>query len=479
MRVSSPIQLLLRLLPVSGLTVLSSLAGAQEWEYGVDVDLGVVRSDNVFLADEGDERWDTVYLVSPEFYAEVDRDRLEANLRYRPQAVFFNDYSESDEVYHQVDASVTGALIRDRFFVYLSAVNFQSVVTPEGQIPTNNLSITDNRADSTVYEVRPYLLQKLGAAELYASVAYIGTDYEESSFQTSDERQAYISLDNFSRQQGIAWKIDYEYRRVEYETAIPWDFQRASLNLGYWINGNTRLFASGGAETSFDNFFDSNMDADFWEAGFQYAPSQRLNLELAAGDRSYGTSFRGLFQFEFRRGEISFSYNEDPATRSELAFDRRPIVDDNPLDGSLDRPDSADRFVLKRGEVVASFNLPKSEIRLRLFSEQREDASTAEGTPIGDERLVGLGFNWTWSFGSRTTLSVSADIADRESRVNNVDGQNAVVDDELSVFDIGLGYRLGNRTSLRLEAARSEQDGLLSGQQYIENQYRLLVGFSL
>ena len=79
------------------------------------------------------------------------------------------------------------------------------------------------------------------------------------------------------------------------------------------------------------------MDEDFWEAGFQYKPNQRMDLELAAGERSYGTSFRGNFSYTLRRGSISMTYDEGPTTRGELAFDRRPIIDADNLENNETR----------------------------------------------------------------------------------------------------------------------------------------------
>ena len=119
--------------------------------------------------------------------------------------------------------------------------------------------------------------------------------------------------------------------------------------------------SSAGAETSFDDYFEPDMDADFWEAGFQYEPNPRLSLELAAGDRSYGTSMRGNFSYELRRGDITVTYDEEPNNRSELMMDRHPLTSQDNLDGLLDRPGESDRFVRKRGEFRANVELSKSE----------------------------------------------------------------------------------------------------------------------
>ena len=457
---------LFALFPITVVLLLCSQAFA-EVEFGVDIDLGVIRSNNILLAPDGEEQSETVYTIAPQFYLTSDDDRFQANIRYLPQAFIYSEFEDADEVFHTLDASLTTVLVRDKFFLALDATNFQSVVTPDARVPSSNLPISGNRTDARVLRARPYWQQRLGQADLLIEAAYTDFEYDDSQYQSSNARDGYLQLGNIQRQQGFAWQIDYRYRRTEYEISAPWEFQRAALNLGAWINGSTRLFVAGGAETSFDDVLSSNMDADFWEAGFQYAPNQRLNLEVAAGDRSYGTSFRGNFSYQLKRGEFALTYNEGPANRSELLTDRGPITSSDNLDGLLDRAGESDRFVRKRGEFRANAELSKSDLTVRIFSETRELRSTAEGDILGDEELSGAAVSWSWRFGNKTTLGVGADFARR-----NQSG----FDDELRRAEINFNYQLTQKLGLRLEAARFDQKGKESSDlDYAENQYRLFL----
>lgn len=450
---------------VCGLFPATALA--ERWDYGVIVELGAIQTDNVFLADEGLEESETVYTIVPEFFLTTDGDRVEANLRYRPEAYFYSNFSDADDVFHALDASLTAALVRERIFLYLSAVNFQSIITPEGRFPTTNLPISGNRIDARTFEVRPYWQQRLGQADLYLEAAYRDVEYNDDLFQSSNERSGRFMLSNIERQQGLAWGIGYSYQRMEYEIATPWEFQRASLDLGIWIVGGTRIFVVGGAETSFDNLFEPDMDEEFWEAGFQYKPNQRMDLELAVGERSYGNSFRGNFSYTLRRGNISVTYNEGPSTRGELVFSRRPIVSTDNLDNILDRPGLSDRFVRRRGEFQASIELSKSELTMRVFSETRELRTTADGTPLDDEDYSGAAVRWAWNIGTKTTLGFGADISERDQGGRK---------DAIRRGQVDLAYNFGQRTSVRLEARHSIQEGKESSEyDYTENQLRLLL----
>ena len=436
-------------------------------EYGVIIDLGVVRTDNILLASNSLEESETVYIITPEFFVTKDSERLNANLRYRPEAYFYSNLDDADNVFHSLDASLTAALAKDKLFLSLSAVNYQSIVTPDGQFPTSNLPITGNRIDSRTFEVRSYWQQRLGQADLLAEVGYRDAEYNGDSFQSHNERYGLLQLNNIESQQGLAWGLDYQYRRMEYEISIPWEFQRAAANLGIWVNSGMRIFVIGGAETSFDDIFTPNMDEDFWEAGFQYKPNQRMNLELAAGERSYGTSFRGNFSYTLRRGDISITYTEGPSTRGELAFERRSITNTDNLDNILDQPGQSDRFVRRRGEFRTRIELSKSELSLRIFAEKRDNRTTADGVALEDEEYSGVALRWSWNVGTKTTFGLGADIGERDQSGRR---------DELLRANIDLAYDFSERLSVRLEGIHSSQDATASNTyDYDENQIRLML----
>ena len=452
------------------LLVMPVVSIAAPWEYGVNVDVGVIYTDNVFLANDGLEESETVFTIAPEFFLTKASDRLNANLRYRPEAYFYSEYDDANDVFHVLDAGLTAALVKERLFLFLSAVNYQSIITPEGHLPTSNLPISANRVDSSVIEARPYWQQRIGQATLLLEVGYTRLEYDDDLLQSSNERYGRFRLNNHERRQGIAWGLEYRDRRVEYDISSPWEFQRAALDLGFWINGTARIFAVGGVETSFDNYDEPNMDADFWEAGIQYTPNQRMNLELATGERSYGTSYRGDFSYTLRRGTISATYDEGPSVRSELAFEYRPIEDTDDLDNILDEPGATDRFLRRRGEIRASIELSKSDLTLRIFSEKREQRTTEDGIPLNDEDYAGAAIRWSWNVGTKTTLGLGADISQRNQETRR---------DEFLRWQIDVAYNFSQKTSVRLEAVQSRQDDKNSGTfDYTENQLRFLLGLN-
>lgn len=445
-------------------------APAAPWDFGAVVDLGVIYSDNLRLAPDGSEENEFVYSIAPAFSLSTEGDRLTADIGYRPQAFFYDTAPESDSIFHVLDASATGTVVRDSLFVFVSAANYQSIVTPNAGIATSNLPITGNRIDSRILQIRPYWQQNVGFADVLAEVAYTDTQYDElddtrAAFtQDNNERLARFDLNNHSRQEGIAWGINYLYQRTEYDEAIPWDYQRASANLGYWVNGTTRIFASGGLETAFDNYFESDLDDEFWEVGFQYRPNQRLDMEIAIGERGYGESYRARISYELRRGQSTLTYTEDPATRGGLQSGRRPILDTDNLDDFLNQPGQSDRFIRKRGQWTTQFELARSDLSFRLFAEERSDRTTATGDALENEELSGAAFRWAWRFGAKSNLGFVADYTNRES---------GLTDDRLIRVSVDYSYRLTERLRIVATVQRSDDDGANAGSGYVENQYGL------
>jgi len=448
-------------------------AVAAPWEFEGSVDAGVIFTDNLTLDIDGLEDEEVVYTITPTLRLFTDSDRIEADLRYRPEAYFFDDRSEFDEIFHSVDMTATGTLVRDALFIFASAANFQSIVSADLPIPTSNVPVNGNRLDAKIISVRPYWQQNLGFGEILMEVAQIDTDFAEYDLsfvgqsQDNVERFGRFRLSNIPDQRGMTWGLNYEHRRVEYKASVPWDYQRAAVDLGYWVTATTRLFVTGGAETDFESFFDSGLNSDLWEVGLQYAPSPRLNFEAAVGERSYGTSYRGDFTYDLRRGQMSITYSEVPTTVAEQLREQNPIRDTDNLETFLGATDGNDRFILKRGEWANTIELAKSDFSLRAFFELRDQRIDPNGMQLDDESLLGVAVRWNWRVGARSRIGLYGDYSDRTTEVT---------DSELSRFAADYEYNFTPRLSIVAFVQRSDERALDDASlDYTENQYRLIL----
>ncbi len=443
-----------------------------QWEVDIEADLGVAYTDNLRLVTDDDlAEEETVFVVSPSFLFAHDSERLDADIRYSPEAFYYDEADENDQVFHAVDTNITTTLVRDALFLNLTGSRFQTNGAQVLNFPTSNLPVAGNRVDSTNYSIRPTWAQNLGFAEILAEVAYQETKFSEAEdqanvfLQDNDQRSARFSLSNRTRGEGFVWGLGYDYRRVEFEQAVPFENQSAFGEIGYWINAGTRIFALGGRETPFDSFFEPSLEADFWEAGFQYTPNQRLDLELAAGRRSFGDTGRARFSYQLRRGLTELSYTQNVVTQGELFAGRRPLNRTDNLGDILDRPGRADRFLQKLLNWQTTIQLAKSEFSLRLFSEERERRTTDGGNPLPNEAAFGGAVRWSWRFGPASTLGLAADLANRE-----FDG----ADTELRRYSIDYALQLSQRLALVFLVQRTEESGEAGfARNYEENQARM------
>lgn len=454
-----------------GLWAFQTPVVAAPWELATDIEIGLIYTDNLNLEADGDEDGSAVYLLSPTFTLSTDGDRLDANIRYRPEAYFYEEAPDSDQVFHILDADMTATLVRDAFFVSALATNFQSIVTPDDRIPTTNIPLTGNRLDTRLYEIRPYWDQDLGFARVLAEVAFADTRFDEFDTtlnpfaQDNTRRTSNFNLNNHAKQQGVAWGVNYQYRRLDYEQSVPWDYQRAGIDLGFWSSSSLRVFGSYGAETAFDNFFEPDMDDEFWEIGFQYAPNQRLNLTIAGGERTFGESYRVDFSYQLRRGQTELSYSEQPASRGDTFFGIQPLVGGDNLDTFLNRPAGSDRFVRRRGDWTTTVKLAKTDVSLRFFYENRDLRTTAEGVPLNDEVFSGAALRFDWRLGSKSTMGAGVDFTERET---------ITLDSSITRVFADYGYQISEVFSINALVQRSDESGSgFFNRSYVENQFRL------
>src|SRR6185436_15661199 len=93
--------------------------------------------------------------------------------------------------------------------------------------------------------------------------------------------------------------------------------------LGAWTGPRLRVFGSGGKESAWDKPFDPSLADGFWEVGVATRGDSRITAELAAGERSFGSSHRVALGVKFAHGSLSLGHSDEPTTqspRSELPY---------------------------------------------------------------------------------------------------------------------------------------------------------------
>lgn len=420
-------------------TVTPATSLADPWEGGAYIEVGVIHSDNIYLSATDPEE-DFLLMLAPGLRYTKDSERFNGTIDYRMEAFRYQDLADSSDISHLLNAELTTTLLRDKFYLDTNANAGQAIVSADAPIVLTNVPITGNRADYFDFTVQPRWEQRIGSVDLEARSAY--TNY---NFDTEDEIgeadyqiESNFELDNEHLQRGIVWDLRYEHTRATFEGALPYEYQRADFTLGLWVNSALQIFGLYGHETPIDEFLDPSMDSEVWEAGFLYVPSERMRIELAAGERGFGDSYRADINIAGQRSELSLTYDEGPATRASIVAGGS-VVDYGPTEGLFDPLGTGDRFLQKLGAFVFTRQMPKSQFQIQLLSDRRENVLTATGTSRADEQYDSAIATYEWDVSARVAIELGAEYLKFEDEVR---------DGDLKRGRFSVTYGLGARTAL-------------------------------
>lgn len=425
------------------LAVAPAAKGAVEIEPSVAV--GVAHTDNVMLDTAGEES-ETVYQVLPGIDVIHESSRFSANAAYRLHGYYYSDRSDS-QVYHLLDGQTRTVLDPDNLFFDLGASRNQSIRDPEAAVPFSTLPINGNRIERDTLYAGPVLQYAVGA-NATANGRYQrrwtrydrGADLDDIGREADEDTYVDFSIDNYRVERGLTWAARYNSQKTEYGLGSSWEYRRGVLELGGWVTRGFRLFASGGKESPWDQPLDASLEDTFWEAGFANHAGDQFRAEFAVGERSFGSSRRGLLELNVRRANTQLSYVEQPTTQGRSPFREEGLAALGELEDFLTRPGAVERYISKRLEWNLHFELRRTDLSFAAFDELREQRSRIDGTPLGDQMQRGVSFDALFHAGTRTDLLFTMRRVQREFSTG--------VDREYRVASIGANHRLGRLTGL-------------------------------
>jgi uncharacterized protein (PEP-CTERM system associated) len=458
---------------------MASFAG----EFGAGVRVGVSKIDNIFLVASPDEIDDIVYQASPFLSFLHESPNLDANLDYTFDWYRYADLDTTTK-WHNGVASLIGKAWEESLAVGVGAGRSQVLGDPSGVIPPGSLPLSGNLVNQDEWWLNARFNRKVSRAVTFdADYTYSKFQFEDDLIQDNTNQIVNFGLENYAAGQGLTWALRYEWRQTEYEISLlPWEYQRASAELGFWANAKTRFFASGGEESAWDDPIDAALVDPFWEAGFAYSAGENLSAEFAAGERSFGSSWRGNLDYTFRRGSTSASYSQTPTTTgfyrsgspSGLRDETGAAPGPDGFDDFLSRPGTAERYISKRFQWNLNLEFRRTGFSLEVFDEDRSGRTSAIGIPRSDQSETGITANFSWQAGVRTEFVAFGAIVDRE-----YDDTNRT---RYSSGGLTANYSLGERSELSLSYRYGDQrpgDEIAVSQDYAVNIVSLYFTFTM
>jgi len=432
----------------------------QDWTFEPVIALAAIYTDNVDLAPPGHEESELAMQLAPEISVKRSSERLDLDVRYRFEQLAYQEQSDRNESFQQAEANIVAELVRSHFFVEANGSLDQQVVDPDQTFPPSNIPLSANRIDAVNLEVAPYYRQPLGGlGDLELRYDRAQVDYGDppehnptQQIQDVDRQQAFVTLVSPARRQGTTWGLNYHYDRQEFTDFSEVEFEEASLDIGYKVTSNIRVFGTGGAESDWrEHRSTADLDDPFWEAGFSYIRPERDDFTLTFGHRTFGDTVGLNWVHTFQGVRAILHYFEDPSTNAGARFE----TDDSlQIPGNaLDRPNDSSVFLRQRLEGGVEWDRGRSLWVLTLYAEERSDRVNDPDAiqDFGDERIKGTNGTWNWKAGSRTDLGFG--LGWERSELS--DGRD---------FDIMHGsveahYALGLHTGLRLKLEHNTRGG--------------------
>ena len=406
----------------AGLFLAVSPAGAADWDFTPRVALGQTWTDNISLAADGFEESEWITEFTPGFLLEVEGQRVEAELNYDLQALWYADNSDFNDIYHQLDGVADFVLWPESLYLDTFARFDQENVDAAGPVAYSNLFETNNRTDTLVFGASPYHVARWGgwAESLlrydYQTVRYSNTDEGTFAPEDSDTNGVTALFGSPSQSRGFSWRTSGSYTRTDFDESPEFEYARVALDVGVPVGLRTRVTATAGQESDVEEDSSAGgLDTGFWYVGLAWEPSELQSLEARVGSRFFGTAWEANWRRRGSRGELVLDYSEEPTTSSGVL-------------GEGDVPETGFRpggtptldtrvFLLKRFSANASYELTRSTLVARVYTDRRQFQDAAGGT----EKAYGATLSYDWEAAVRTQVGMTLDWESREFEFDRQD----------------------------------------------------------
>jgi uncharacterized protein (PEP-CTERM system associated) len=302
-------------------------AHAIEWRVEPSLGASATYSDNANQS-ENDPQDQLSLSVTPGVTLRSEGSRrLQATLQYFMNGVARFGDDESQDLYHNLNATAKAELAEDFLFLDASARVSQELISLLGS--PADVGVNDsNRATQGSYSISPYIQRRFGSfAELNARYTLSGVLFSDNASSDLLTNTFAASLNSGTRFDDLSWGLAYSLRNVsDRDTGVDdtsYTYERADLSLGYALTRKFRLIGNVGHEwLEYDDPLAAanNRDDSLWSAGFAWAPSRRSSIEATAGERFFGNTYSLSAQHRTRVSVWSASYVEDVNDISQVTL---------------------------------------------------------------------------------------------------------------------------------------------------------------
>jgi uncharacterized protein (PEP-CTERM system associated) len=339
------------------------------------------------------------------------------DLDYDAQALWYQDNSEFDDVYHNLDGTGQFILVPNRLFVDGFARYDQENIDTAGRVTSGNFLQTGNRTDAAVYGISPWYtrLRQLGRGRCP------GTATRASVTRTPTRptgRGGFRHPQHFGQTRqpqggkpGLSWDLAGQLPAHRVRLAPEFEYGRAALDLGYPVGLRSRVTATvGSSPIPRGPPTKGGFDESSGMVGYDVGADAAQRLEARIGDRFFGTTYELNWRRTGTRGDLSVSYTEAPTTPTRACSTARARLSA----AGLARPRSTPT------STCASASTGASPITSRARGSAAnlycgESRTRADSAVRADDDLYGLRLSADWDAAPARGERLPRATSDRES----------------------------------------------------------------
>jgi len=385
------------------------------------VEAAIQYVSNINMASDSEAKTDTAGIeLAPGFYASYSSGAFIGAIDY---SLIGRVWEESDynDVSHFLDANGEWYVAPEWLRLRGRADYRDTVIDPLQGINYGGVGIfnAENLTELATASISPVLQHDFSKLSLLAQYQYGRAWYLDEgkglpttgfvSNQDSKDQSFKASIGSAKDTASpVSALVSYDWEKSEYETALPYLYERASLDLEYQFARTMTVLGTVGKESDLDASTTSGgLDSDFWSAGLRYEPNARTIAEGRYGSRFFGDSWSASISHRARLLEFEASYSEEPTveTRALSLGDFNPgeiPPGGPPVD--LGRVNSAP-YVLQDARASIHASGSRTKFALSVYQYDRNYIRSQRT----DEKDSGISFYATRQL--RSNLSADFDVA--------------------------------------------------------------------
>lgn len=456
---------MIKRLSLALLMVIAWPTFAVEWEYSPLAELSITHTDNLNRANDDNKESTLITTVTPGLVVERNSRLIKSRTDYRLNASFYSDFPNEERIYHQL-VSTNQVKVEGTGLTLGLNLNYQQRIINASLFDVFVITADKDQVENTATGefVANYVSDFGNGRGLTSNYQFRQQKYFESENLSNRSQRLSMAFRDANPLRRVYWSVSGQANHSDYFEGNEQDYLQTSAyaSLGFRFSRGFSVYTDLGVESyTFDD--QDAVEEEYAYGGIRFEPYRRVLVDVAAGRRGFGDSYRADIRYNTKRSLLTFSYNEDYSDYAQsLAY-----ID---FDASLDQGqlvvgllEIRDVYVVKKSEFAYHYTLPKTTLKINASSETRE----YENLPFVDEVVGGeTSLSWKPRPKHRAEFKYSQYLNIRDLGAGEIDNQ-------LIVYSLAWVYSPKRKIETSLTYRQSRNESEIDADEYVQNNIEL------